>query len=165
MTEQLQNPWTNFIASVRAESSRLQFEVQAKIIHLTWEQVEPEKREGQIGMYFKDRPKETFVVYILSRVLLETLAQEHRKSKLDLSIHKNVNTQGEVRCWPARIDSMEDAKTVLSDWAWLIGALYLSDKGSINEFYHSYPEQERGNWVTGTISAHQVTVAIKDMWN
>jgi hypothetical protein len=56
------------------------------------------------------------VIYIINRIFLEQLAQQYEKPIESLHIHENTRTDGHVICWPGKIDSIEDAKKVLTDW-------------------------------------------------
>lgn len=133
-------------------------EVQAKIVYLVWDQIEPQRKEWETGsfIYSSNRPTETYVVYILNKIVLESLAHNFWKSKLALHIHENINTPWHVICWPQQINTVKDAEKVLLDWLWLIGVLFWSNKTDINEFY----DKKNSNWIEDTITKWDIKVYI-----
>lgn len=133
--------------------------IQANIVRLVWEQVEPQQQEGQNGsfIYFSDRPTETYVVYILNKIVLETLAGKHGKPLPGLHIHDNVNTEWSVICWPQKINTVDEAKKVLSDCLCLVGALFVSDKKDINHFH----QPENPHWIEDTPTQYGIHVELQ----
>lgn len=131
--------WERVQATLKRSGEKI-VTVQANIVRLVWEQIEPQKEEGKdmSFMYDKDRPTETYVVYILNRIVLDALASLHNKPLYWLHMHENVNTDGFVICWPQKIDTAEDAKMVLKSWLELLGALFASEAGDINHFFNPY---------------------------
>lgn len=147
------------VTAVLMQADKIITTIQAKCVQLIWEQVEPQKEEGKEGsfIYFSDRPTETYVVYILNKIVLETLAKQHNKPLSGLHMHENVNTEWSVICWPQKIHTVDEAKKVLSDWLWLVGALFVSDKKDINHFH----QPENAHWIQDTPNRYWIHVEIK----
>ncbi|MFO0763690.1 MAG: hypothetical protein U0518_02380 [Candidatus Gracilibacteria bacterium] len=133
--------------------------IQANIVRLVGEQVEPQQQDGQSGsfIYFSDRPTETYVVYILNKIVLEMLAGKYNKPISGLHIHDNVNTEGSVICWPQKINTVDEAKKVLSDWLGLIGSLFASDIQDINHFH----QPENTHWIEDTPTQYGIHVELQ----
>jgi hypothetical protein len=147
------------VTAVLMQADKIIATIQAKCIKLIWEQVEPQKEEGKEGafIYLSDRPNETYVVYILNKIVLETLAEQHNKPLSGLHIHDNTNTEWSVICWPQKIDTVDEAKKVLSDWLWLVGALFVSDTKDINHFH----QPENAHWIQDTPQKYAIHVELK----
>jgi len=145
---------------VSHEASHLVFRVNARIAYLIWSENEPQRHAWEKGsfVYYEDRPRETFVIYILNKIMFEFLAKFYNKEMKWLHIHECVNTKWDIICWPEKVSSEEEAIEVLKKWSGMIWALLISlDIWDINDFFEKYKEND-GDWWENAVKKSWVKV-------
>jgi len=119
----------NFRSEVFDKDWKLICWVETKLKKVEWNAVEFSKKDWYKNALYEwvERPKSTFMLYLMNRELLEELSKTKNRKELNwMHIHDCINTDWSTICWPDEIRTRCEAKEILKVWSIFI-AMYIKD--------------------------------------